>query len=66
MLAKMQRSGHPIKKLQAKLLHFLRRHPDMCGFGAVNHWPIYNDIMWKWEELLPEVIANQHATAHPT
>jgi hypothetical protein len=37
LLANMQTRGHPIKKMLAKVLNFLRRHPDMCGFGVVNH-----------------------------
>jgi hypothetical protein len=63
LLAKMQNRGYQIRKLKNKLLHFLRRHPDLCGFGAVNHWPIYNAILYKWDELLPEVVVHQHATA---
>jgi hypothetical protein len=63
LLARMQCCGYPAKKLQGKLLRFLRRHPDMFGFGCLNHWPIYNAMLLQCEEVLPEVVVNQNATA---
>jgi hypothetical protein len=57
----MQSQGYPAGKLRLKLLHFLRLYPDM--FGAVSHKSLYEAVIHKRDELLPEVIVQQHATA---